>query len=119
MRTAQALLSDVNLRLTPRAWAQLSHGEVDSAAMAYLQDLLARHVVEVSTFPQDAPSAAAAAPFRTAAITALDGRIVSARPRQQAATSALLRLPGVQVLTGSDRGRPAVLVRALLSSSPR
>jgi hypothetical protein len=114
-RAGQRLVSSLQLRLTPRAWATLSSGKVDVRLTALLAALCRRHTVEVSSFPGDAAGDETGAPARVVAMTAIDGRM----PRITGADGGL---PALSVLprgtfavwTGRDQGQPVVLVRALI-----
>jgi hypothetical protein len=103
VEAGRRLVKSVDLRLTPRAWAMLTHGEVDLAAVMLLRRLLASHRIDVSSFRSDRLAAAAGAPARSVNISAVDG----ATP--DADLMARMRVPGARTHLGRDRGRPTLV----------
>jgi hypothetical protein len=108
------LVTDVDVRLTPRAWKDLIAGNVD----ARLVDLLAAaagagHTVDVAMFDRDEKSRAAGAPARSMRVTAVDGQLVD----DTGGTVGLRVLRALELQQGDGSGtvtvdsspRPAVL----------
>jgi hypothetical protein len=66
-------LTDVRLRLTPRAWATVSRGDADPRLLRALGYLLSRHDIDVAAMQSTAAEMQAGAPARSALVTAVDG----------------------------------------------
>jgi hypothetical protein len=74
--TARQLLADTRVRLTPRAWSRLAHGDVDPRLLGLLDRVANSHTIDVAAFPRDPVQRAAGAPARAMRVTAVDGVLV-------------------------------------------
>ena len=112
------VVTDLDIRLTPRAWRTLADGNVDPRLMAVLARADAAGLqVDVAGFPRDRPERAARAPARRMRVTALGGHLVddalgggAARMRAELLTPSLGLAPDAVRVALSPR--PAVLVVA-------
>jgi hypothetical protein len=115
---ADQLLTDVRLRLTPRAWATISRGAADPRLLRALGYLISGHDIDVADVQSTAAEMQAGAPARTALITAVDGAPV--RPDSPVLTNieqALRALPPrfrpQPVAVHSWHGAPALSITFL------
>jgi hypothetical protein len=67
------LVREINLRLTPQAWAAIAEGDADARIMTALTELTAGHRIDVSDLPRPAADRRSGIPARAAVVTAVDG----------------------------------------------
>ncbi|HEX7189291.1 MAG TPA: hypothetical protein VF423_13795 [Actinomycetes bacterium] len=93
--SGRQLVTDTRVRLTPRAWATLSHGDVHARLIGLLERFVERHTIDVAAFPRTPAERAAGAPARSMRVTAIDGQLVDdATGTAGAMRAALLSQPG-------------------------
>jgi hypothetical protein len=115
---AEKLLTDVRLRLTPRAWATMSRGAADPRLLRALGYLISGHDIDVADIQSTSAEMQAGAPARTALITAVDGAPVRrGSPALTHIEQALRALPPPfrpqPVAVQSWHGAPAVSITFL------
>ena len=119
--SGRRLVADTRLRLTPRAWAALTAGDVDPGLTGLLEQVVQNHTVDVTAFRRTAAERAAGAPARAMLVTAVDGQLVADRGDVAAMGAALFGALGELApdsLTVRTEPAPAgLLVRVLLPSS--